>query len=183
MININQTILSDCRSYRYILYRKNQLSSSNKSIVFVMINPSTADENINDATIKKCIKIAQHHDCEHIYVVNLIPYRSKDVSEVEKFIKSSSPESLIKMNQNNWNYISNILNQNKDSIIICGWGKYDKVNGTYNQAYQFYQQYKNFNLKCLKINKDESPIHPLFVKSTSILLDFNPQNLKIKSEA
>lgn len=180
MMNINQTILSNCRSYRYILYRKNPLSSSNKSIVFVMINPSTADENINDATIKKCLKIAEHHDCEHIYVVNLIPYRSKDVNEVEEFINSLSNESLTKMNQDNWNYINGILEQNKDSIIICGWGKYDKVNGTYHQAYQFYQKYKNFNLKCLKVNKDESPKHPLFVKSTSVLINFNPDNLKMQ---
>lgn len=142
-----------------------------------MINPSTADENFNDATIKKCLKIAEHHDCEHVYVVNLIPYRSKDVNEVENFINSLSPNDLNKMNQDNWNYINQILDKNKNSIIICGWGKYDKVNGTYQQACQFYKKYSSYNLKCLKINKDESPIHPLFIKSTTLLLDFNPKNL------
>lgn len=175
---IKETILSSCRTYRYVLYRHNSLSASNKIMIFVMINPSTADENQNDHTIRKCLKIAHHHDCEHVYVVNLIPYRSKNVEDVDNFVSKLSIEALHTINNVNWNYIDEILQSNdKKPIIICGWGKYDKVRTTLSQATEFYDKYKSFKLKCLKINKDQSPIHPLFVNSQSILLDFNPTNL------
>ena len=49
---------------------------------FVMLNPSTADGETDDLTIKKCMGFARQWGCFGIYVANLFPYRATDPSEL-----------------------------------------------------------------------------------------------------
>ena len=44
-------------NYRYLLWR--EWDSSNKTISFIMLNPSRADAQINDPTITGCINFAK----------------------------------------------------------------------------------------------------------------------------
>ena len=178
MKNIKQTIISNCQKFRYTLYRKIESVSNENCLIFCMINPSTASVTENDATIRKCIKIAENQNCGHLYVVNLIPYRSPDVKEVETYLKNLNPLQIEKIIIENFNYIDQVLSSFQNSVIICGWGKYDKIEQSENLAKTFYKQYHSYNLKALKINKDQSPIHPLFVNISTQLIDFNPDNLK-----
>lgn len=51
--------LDKTRKYRYVL--KRQWGADDDNFVnFVLLNPSTADENADDPTIKACIKFAQN---------------------------------------------------------------------------------------------------------------------------
>ena len=55
-IYINATI-SDCQKYRYALSRT--WDDKNNTILFIALNPSTADEKNDDPTIRKCINYAK----------------------------------------------------------------------------------------------------------------------------
>lgn len=44
---------SDCRMYRYALWRV--WAQGDGCITFIGLNPSTADENKDDPTIRRCI--------------------------------------------------------------------------------------------------------------------------------
>lgn len=62
-------ILDNTQQYRYWLLR--EWDTSLPKMVFVMLNSSTADANVDDATIKKCINFAKAFDYGSIQVVNL----------------------------------------------------------------------------------------------------------------
>ncbi len=74
--------LSKCRSYRYGLWR---IWDENKpKVMFIGLNPSTADENKDDFTITRCISYAKQWDCGGIIVGNLFAYRATDPKVMKK---------------------------------------------------------------------------------------------------
>ena len=66
--------LSSDRLYRYRLWRS--WGSREHRVVFVMLNPSTADESKDDPTIRKCVGFAQRWGFGAVDVVNLFAWRS-----------------------------------------------------------------------------------------------------------
>lgn len=55
--------------YRYLLWREWDIS--NKTVSFIMLNPSRADAQINDPTITRCINFALSWGYGRLEVVNL----------------------------------------------------------------------------------------------------------------
>ena len=53
---IKTAAISDCGTYRYSLTRE---WAEGPRLLFVMLNPSTADAEADDPTIRKCIGYAQ----------------------------------------------------------------------------------------------------------------------------
>ena len=68
--------------YRYSLWRA--WSSYHPRIAFVLLNPSTADEQRNDPTIRRCIGFARAWNFGSMEVVNLFAYRTTDCRELLK---------------------------------------------------------------------------------------------------
>jgi hypothetical protein len=68
--------LSPCGRYRYRLWRKWSRDSS--TCLFVMLNPSTADADTDDPTIRKCVGFAKRWRFGRVFVVNLFALRSTD---------------------------------------------------------------------------------------------------------
>lgn len=68
--------ISDCGAYRYWLSRR--WNAEGKRVVFVMLNPSTADASIDDPTIRKCVGFASRAGYSCLDVVNLFAFRSVD---------------------------------------------------------------------------------------------------------
>lgn len=66
--------LSDDGVYRYRLGRV--WEPGKPRMVFIMLNPSTADAAEDDPTIRRCISFAQREGAGGIVVVNLYAYRS-----------------------------------------------------------------------------------------------------------
>ena len=69
-------VLSSCKRYRYRLVRT--WDASLPVLVFVMLNPSIADAEQDDPTIRKCIGFAQRLGYGGIVVVNLFAWRATD---------------------------------------------------------------------------------------------------------
>src|SRR5690242_15488046 len=68
--------------YRYSLWRA--WSPYHARIVFILLNPSTADEHKHDPTIRRCISFARTWNFGTIEVVNLFAYRATDYRELFK---------------------------------------------------------------------------------------------------
>ena len=66
-------VISDCRAYRYRLDRR---WSKGTTIAWVMLNPSTADGDVDDATIRKISAYSKRWGHGALVVVNLFAYRS-----------------------------------------------------------------------------------------------------------
>lgn len=65
--------ISPCGRFRYSLGRT---WAAGAPLVFVMLNPSTADADIDDPTIRRCAGFARSHGFGGINVVNLFAFRA-----------------------------------------------------------------------------------------------------------
>ena len=73
-------LISEDDKYRYKLWR---IWDNKKPIVlYIMLNPSIADDNIDDPTIKTLIRISQNNGFGGFYVGNLSPYRATNPTEL-----------------------------------------------------------------------------------------------------
>ena len=77
-------ILSDERPmplYRYVLWRR--WDKSKPRMIFIMLNPSTADAEIDDATIRVCMGRAARMGYGGVRVINLFGWRATNPRELE----------------------------------------------------------------------------------------------------
>jgi len=70
-----ETIFSSCRMYRYVLWRRWN-SSDPKYVMFIGLNPSTADEVNDDPTVRRFVGYAKQWGYNAVCVTNLFAYRA-----------------------------------------------------------------------------------------------------------
>jgi len=99
-------IISKCGLYRYELRRIWQPKTG--LVCWVMLNPSTADANNDDPTIRRCMGYAARWGYGGIVVVNLFALRCTDSSHIpdyddavgkgnNRYIKRASAEARLTM--------------------------------------------------------------------------------------
>jgi len=72
--------LSDCGTYRYSLARTWEPSLG--AALFVYLNPSKADHEVDDPTVRKCVGFAQRWGFGAMWIVNLFAYRATDPKDL-----------------------------------------------------------------------------------------------------
>jgi len=75
-----KTIFSEDRKYRYTLWRewKSLFTRQQKEfVVFIGLNPSTADETKDDPTIKRCVGFVKKWGFDAFCMMNLFAYRTR----------------------------------------------------------------------------------------------------------
>lgn len=139
-------VLSSCETYRYQLWRI--WDDTKPKVMFLMLNPSTADANKDDATIRKCMRYSIKWNYGGFYVGNLYGYRATDRSVIKSVDNPIGDE-----NQNHLLELSK-----KCDKIVCAWGNEE---GRPERIFSILD-----NLYYLKLNKDreQSPAHPLYLK-------------------
>lgn len=148
-------IFSDCRKYRYVLWRK--WNECKPMAMFIGLNPSTANENKSDNTITKLCKVASHNGFGGFFMLNLFALVSPYPDDLKKC------ENPI---MDNDKYLME-YSEKSTKIIYC-WGNFKEAQDRARQvAAMFPQPY------CFVKNKNGSPKHPLYCKDESILIPFN----------
>lgn len=122
-----------------------------------MLNPSTADDKIDDRTIKRCIDFAKRWRYGSLIVVNLFAYRSTDSDKLKGVSEPIGKENDF--------HISDCIA--KADIVICAWGQKGKLLNRNRQVINRLKE-KNIKLYYLKKTKNGEPWHPLFVSKTSL---------------
>lgn len=74
LFDYRSATISEDGAYRYDLRRR--WAVSGPTATFVMLNPSTADGSIDDATIRRCTYFAKREGCASLLVVNLCALRA-----------------------------------------------------------------------------------------------------------
>lgn len=67
---------SECGLYRYHLWRV--WDHTRPRMVIIGLNPSTADESLDDHTIRKCTTFAKRESCGALDMVNLFAFRATE---------------------------------------------------------------------------------------------------------
>lgn len=73
-------VISPCGRYRYRLERQ---GAGDGTTVVIMVNPSTADAEFDDPTIRKLIGFGQRNAWGRIVVGNLFAFRATDVRRLQ----------------------------------------------------------------------------------------------------
>lgn len=148
-------ILSDCGTFRYRLWRR--WSSNVKPIAFVMLNPSTADAEEDDPTIRKCIGFATRLGQGAIEVVNLFAYRATKPADLKKAGYQRGPENF-----------RHIIDACKGSAVtICAWGAHARGLQQPSMVLDVLQQH-GVQPMALALTEDCIPRHPLMLGYESI---------------
>lgn len=159
----NGAEISPCGLYRYKLWRR-WGEDNLQSMVFIMLNPSTADGNSDDPTIRKCIGFAKRLGYGGITILNLFAYRATKPSAL-KVAKIQYGLKYI-VGQENATYIDNAL-WTSDIVgnpIFCAWGANARGSAIVDSFLQHAKiKYPGVHLMALKLLDDGTPQHPLML--------------------
>lgn len=161
-------VFSEDRKLRYELRRSCGLGVG--TVMWVMFNPSTADEEANDPTIRRVIDFSHRWGFAEVSVVNLLPIRSPDPSEAWAWYRSVTAAGQPPLGCGyfeNWNHIEKIALEMDPSVdkIVAAWGSLAGDLG-----WSFRDNSLIEELWCLGLNSDGQPKHPLYVAKTTELV-------------
>lgn len=148
---------SEDRKYRYSLTRRWGLFSENY-LLFIGLNPSTADEKQDDPTIRRCINFAKRMNYDGIVMLNIFAFRATDPKVM---MKESDPVGK----DNDKTILSYVKEGN---VFVAAWGTLGRFLDRDKQVIKLVP-----NLKCLGITKEGFPKHPLYLKADCELIDYN----------
>jgi hypothetical protein len=150
---------SPCRRYRYRLWRI--WDEAKPAGVYVMLNPSVADEHEDDNTITRCMRRAQRLGAGGIVVMNLFAWISPYPEDLYGVDDPVGPDTDVEM-----------LDACRAAHhVVCGWG----THGTHrNRDREMLAMLRASGIRpmALGFNKGGSPKHPLYVRYDRPLVDF-----------
>lgn len=160
---IKAAIISGCGRYRYSLTRQ---WGDEPLLPFVMLNPSTADADIDDPTIRRCIGFARREGAGGIIVANLFGLRATDPRELMLAGDAFGP--------NNEEHIWNLACKAHATYmpIVCAWGERGDLMGAARRAMGL-MVLAMAPMVCLGRTAHGHPRHPLYVAGDQLLENFS----------
>src|SRR6266478_2655415 len=104
-------------NYRYVL-RRNWLGSGGL-LNFVMLNPSTADDVFDDATIRRCVGFAKRWGFSSLVVTNLCAYRATQPNDLWALVNLENARHLA-IGEGNTVHIEREAKMAHQ--VVCAWG-------------------------------------------------------------
>jgi hypothetical protein len=158
-------VFSECRLYRYLLWRERPGAPPGPWLTFAMLNPSDAGEVANDPTVRKCIGFAGRLGFDRILVVNafgfITPKPKKLYEAMRRGVDVVGPE--------NDRYLIDAFG--RPGRIVAAWG----ANKVYGRALVFDRvaTIHGKDLEAIAITpKTGAPQHPLMAKYVDALVPF-----------
>lgn len=156
--------ISDCGRYRYSLERWIPAVRGGL-VLFIGVNPSTADANIDDATVRKWCGFAGRWGFGHVSVGNLFAWRATDVRELGLAEDPNGPE--------NDDALRTMIGH--ASLVVPCWGSRDKLpprlHKRIDEVRALLAQSEK-PIKTLGFTVSGDPKHPLMLSYTTPLVDW-----------
>jgi hypothetical protein len=156
---IRAAVLSDDRFYRYWLTRIWDVELP--VLVFVMLNPSVADHEIDDPTIRRCISFAKREGYGGIIVVNMFAYRATAPTAMMLAPDPVGPENDMHLIQ--------VFNKHK--IAVAAWGAHGAHRGRDREVTSI-AELCGVKLFCLGTTAEGQPRHPVRLAANEPLIPF-----------
>ena len=128
-------------------------------MLVVMLNPSTATDEVDDPTIRRCIGFAKREGCAWLKVGNLSPVRATK----PKDLIAAGPESADVRRHNDFAIHAMSLNAR---LVVAAWGNYGKAEG---RDLRVIEALPWVTWYCLGRTKAGFPRHPLYVPASQPL--------------
>jgi len=109
-------VISKCEKYRYKLTRT--WDEDKKKVLFIMLNPSTANHVQNDLTTIRCINFAEKWGYGGIMIGNIYPFRAKRPRDLKKWIDDDTIS--LESYSSNVAHVEEMAEQ--ADLVVCAWG-------------------------------------------------------------
>lgn len=150
----SSAVISPCAQYRYSLQRV--WEPGRPMLVWLMLNPSTADAEADDPTITRCVNRAMAMGYGGIEVVNLFAWRATDPREL--FHVGRDPIGPL-----NDQHILGACHPNRAGMIIAGWGNHGCFDYRDRAVIRLVTEELRRPIHALKITGQGQPGHPLYI--------------------
>lgn len=164
IISINhgtsKAVFSTDMVYRYELHRNWDVGFGDDrgKLNFIMLNPSTADERVNDPTVERCERRAKRMGFSGLVVTNLFALRSTDPKGLYKH-----PEPIGGSLTDD--YIG--INAYESSMIILGWGAHGQYESRAKDVLALLAETPDITRKLHVLDRTKAgfPKHPLYISN------------------
>lgn len=141
-------IFSPCGTYRYQLWRE---WADGPRVVWVMLNPSTADAEVFDPTVRRCYGFSKRWGYGKMSVVNLYALRSTDPKGLWSVDDPVGPDNNAHIR----------LELSVADLVIAAWG----VNAKADRVQAFCELARPYEVRCMGTTRAGCPRHPLYLRN------------------
>ena len=148
-IDLNRTAgaeISRCRKYRYALWRTWECALP--KVLFICLNPSTADAKHDDPTLRRCMAFARSWGYGGVCTANLYAFRATNPAALLSVKDPIGPKN---------NYWLRYLATNT-ALSVAAWGNHGQLLHRSSVVRQMI-----IGLHYLRINASGEPAHPLYL--------------------
>lgn len=140
--------------YRYCLFR--EWNPALPRMVIIGLNPSAADDEYDDRTVRRCINFARREGCGSLSMLNAFALRATNPKELY-----NHPQPIGELNDDN--IYCECMGAAK---IVIAWGKHGLF---LNRQREVLILLKGLTLYCFGTNEDGTPKHPLYLGNNTKL--------------
>lgn len=147
--------ISTCGAYRYRLWRR---WGDGPHVLWCMLNPSTADADLDDRTIRRCMGFARAWGYSAIEVVNLFAFRSTDPRQLTYAADPVGPDNDMHLAEAG----------RAAALTIAAWGRRPLgiLPSTFKARIATARAALGGGLRCLGRTDEGQPRHPLYLRTT-----------------
>jgi hypothetical protein len=159
MVFTHSTAVFDVtRMYRYALIRA---WGHTRSILWIMLNPSIADETILDPTVRRCLGFSEAWGFDRLTICNIFALRSTDPRALYHHTDPVGPEN------------DDIIHANAHTadIVIAAWGVHGALAERSSHVIKNLAR-QGVRVHHLGLTKHGFPKHPLYLRATSVPIPF-----------
>lgn len=149
-------LFSECERYRYTLTRRLTMQPDNvgRWCNFIMLNPSTASEALDDPTIRRCMRFTRDWGYDHLVVTNLFAWRDTNPSGIRRAV-----DPIGERNDKEIRAFAEAAHLS-GGIVVCAWGTHGKF---LNRGEAVAEMLSHLPLMCIKRVGNNAPGHPLYL--------------------
>lgn len=152
---INPCTFSADRAFRYLLTHEwAALLQPTRPVLWIGLNPSTADENDLDPTLRRIRAFSEAMGCNAFVMANLFAFRATDPAVMMQAEDPVGPDNDLLVLE---------AAVKAERIVAC-WGTHGDHRGRERTVRELLG---HFDLWCLGKNNDGSPKHPLYLAATT----------------
>lgn len=143
---------SPCRDYRYRLAQI--WDEKTAPLYWLMLNPSTADEQRNDPTVEGCERRARKWGYGGCVIFNIFAYRATEPKNLKLHADPIGVE--------NDKWMKKLARLSRENDVIAAWGAHGVYQNRSQNVCDIFRSKKG-RLSALQINKSGEPRHPLYI--------------------
>lgn len=148
---------SPCRTYRYALTREWFDGRPMRHVLWVMLNPSTAEADVDDPTVRRCQTFARAWGYNGATIANIFALRSTDPAVLVPHPDPVGPA--------NDDVIEALATGAGIGLVMAAWGSHGAIRNRGAVVTQLVTGKLGRDMWCLGTTKGGQPRHPLYVHS------------------